>query len=567
MIKVFFRSRQNHKKLDELGPDEYRIELRSNTWDDYQFKTTFNVELHGHGFQREFDQVKILFDKDKISAKYLVELIDGGWDGYFPLQGGNYISNPTQVTFYEEMISVVGIEDAAEVARVLGDASYHIMLLEDEAALHLSKIDGFRTSLQRERSEQIAFAQGWKAFREIAISIEDIEFEFLDRENTAHAVTLRYSEENSVLPRDINLLIGPNGAGKSEFLRQMVEDWLESPISSKKGFSGPPGFTRLIAVSYSPFERLRIDIAELDRIDLDAYTYFGLRGRTSPGPPRENLSLEHAKQASVSSLISCIADDRRFGAIKAWSQKIKILNSVLGHAIDFDFLAMEVPSSMIGGAFLTEEALYPVDPMVRDEKGKKLLVRIDEETSPVLSTVALEKHVRRAEGVTFFKDGVPVSMSSGQRLFSYIVINILGAIRRNSLIIIDEPELFLHPSLEVSLISMLKAILDNYSCKALIATHSALITREVPRDCVHVFHWAEDGLQIHHPPFQTFGADVQRISSYVFRDNATPKPFERWIATKSKEMGGKDQLLAALSPHDLNEELTIELMAGGEQFE
>ncbi|MCV5791964.1 ATP-binding protein, partial [Escherichia coli] len=62
-----------------------------------------------------------------------------------------------------------------------------------------------------------------------------------------------------------------------------------------------------------------------------------------------------------------------------------------------------------------------------------------------------------------------------------MVTNILGAIRRNSLILIDEPELFLHPTLEIAFIQMLKKILRNYASKALLATHSLVTVRELPR--------------------------------------------------------------------------------------
>ena len=165
-----------------------------------------------------------------------------------------------------------------------------------------------------------------------------------------------------------------------------------------------------------------------------------------------------------------------------------------------------------------------------------------------------------AEGVHFFQDGVPVELSSGQRLFSFIVINILGAIRRDSLVLIDEPELFLHPALEIQFIDMLKTILDRFNSKALVATHSEVTVREVPSACVHVLTRTDEGLAVTKPPFQTFGGDVQRISSYVFNDNETAKPFVRWIHQNLKRYDGVEALLAALGDA-VNEELVIQIRA------
>ena len=165
-------------------------------------------------------------------------------------------------------------------------------------------------------------------------------------------------------------------------------------------------------------------------------------------------------------------------------------------------------------------------------------------------------------GVAFFKDQRPIELSSGQRLFAYVVTNLLGVIRRNSLVLVDEPELFLHPTLEIQFVEMLKDILASFNSKALLATHSEVVVREVPADCVHVLARTDDGLVISHPPFQTFGGDIQRISSYVFGDNAVSKPFERWLREKLNEYDSADALIEALSD-SLNEELIIQIKAMG----
>jgi len=145
-----------------------------------------------------------------------------------------------------------------------------------------------------------------------------------------------------------------------------------------------------------------------------------------------------------------------------------------------------------------------------------------------------------------------------------MVTNILGSMRRNSLILIDEPELFLHPTLEIAFLKMLKEILANFSSKALIATHSLVTVRELPRRCVHVFERNEQGLFINYPPFETFGGDIQRISSYVFGDKSVSKPFESWLEIKLKEYGTAENLIEALG-ENINEEMLIQIHAISER--
>ena len=107
---------------------------------------------------------------------------------------------------------------------------------------------------------------------------------------------------------------------------------------------------------------------------------------------------------------------------------------------------------------------------------------------------------------------------------------------------------------------MLKAILASFNSKALLATHSIVTVREVPADCVHVFEKTEDDIVLNHPPFQTFGGDFQRISSYVFGDKAVTKPFENWIRSQLAEVGSAHGLIEALGD-GLNEELTVQIKA------
>jgi hypothetical protein len=65
---------------------------------------------------------------------------------------------------------------------------------------------------------------------------------------------------------------------------------------------------------------------------------------------------------------------------------------------------------------------------------------------------------------------------------------------------------------------------------------------------------------IKRPPFQTFGGDIQRISSYVFGDSQSSKPFERWIEEQMKKGYSGNRLIEALGDQ-INEELIIHIKA------
>ncbi len=565
------QNRARAKAILKTGEDV--ILLLFDGWDDYSYKTTFPTQCQVNGREVELGVVQILFENVYTSYKYLDGLIENGWNGVLPIPDTNYISNPSGLEFYEQIEGHIDLENAIEVAEVLRDASYLSVIKEDREALSLTISEGFRKSLQRERGSIKAFLDGWKLFDKKSITIGNQAFKFKNIVGDLSLLSLKFDSDNP-LPYDINVVVGPNGVGKSQLLHKIVEDWLDDGTgrSENVGFVKSPNLNQIVVVSYSPFELFPVDTNEDKKLrDHSVYRYFGLRGRlktltmSKRGSSRITLSREYPKTNAALSLLACLEDDKRYDAISYWSKKIQTMESVLKQAIDFDVAAVvvspEVPVDELYNDDFWSQPIY-IDHVVEKE-GEDLLERyipISIDGVRLLKVASIKKYIQDRSGVIFLKDGKPVQLSSGQRLFSYIVINILGAIKRNSLILIDEPELFLHPNLEISFIGMLKSILSNYASKALIATHSIVTVREVPRKCVHVFEKTKEGIVVKNPPFETFGGDVQRITSYVFGDKSVSKPYESWLLDQLEKYGSAEELIIGLG-EDINEELIVQIKA------
>ncbi|WP_216665562.1 AAA family ATPase [Pseudoruegeria sp. HB172150] len=348
-------------------------------------------------------------------------------------------------------------------------------------------------------------------------------------------------------------------------LHQIVKHWISPSEEGDHGFVEKPNLSQLVVVSYSPFERFPVDLAGRELQDKESYRYFGLRGRTKPSDAKKlgRITLSHyfPKRNAARSLVQCLADDQRLRSIRDWSRKVATMESVLRTAMAFDFAAVEVgPRKRRESFYHDVEDIDPLAVDVGDGEDRRRYIPIASDRVVELDNERLSATLEATSGVTFFLDGQPIELSSGQRLFAYIVINILGAIRRNSLILVDEPELFLHPTLEIQFVEMLKMILSRFNSKALLATHSVVTVREVPSHCVHVFENTEDDIILRHPPFQTFGGDFQRISSYVFGDKSVSKPFEDWIRAQLEELGSAEALITELGDQ-INEELIVQIKA------
>ncbi|MDQ1900713.1 AAA family ATPase [Paracoccus sp. WLY502] len=534
-----------------------------NNWDDYGHSTTFNTACRIGGEILDLGSVKILFEGKLSSGGVLREAVAAGWDGVFPVEGPSYISVPTEISFYEQLVSSLGEDEASAIAIALRDASYLIELRNDDEAKRMSMTPGFESSLQRERGAQNAFQDGWKAFAKQTATANNLGFRFVDSNGELQEIVLTYRSP-SLLPHDINVLIGANGIGKSQLLHQIVRDWIDDDTGKATGAPGfitRPSLSQIVVLSYSPFERFPIAMAKDGIQDQDAYRYFGLRGPTGQADGGVNddvLSLDVPKAATAKSLLACVSDDIRFRAMKAWAKKVTTAEEVLKSAFDFDFAAVEVDKG--DPEEIASKPLMRPHPVFDGPNGEQF-VRISSRDLAHLAPEAIAERIRAGTGVVFFKDGSQLHLSSGQRLFSYIIINLLGIMRRNSLILIDEPELFLHPTLEIQLVDMLKEILKQFNSKALFATHSIVTVREIPADCVHVFVGTDDGIVIQKPPFQTFGGDIQRITSYVFGDRAVSKPFESWIKDQLSQRSATE--LISLLRHELNEEMIIQIHAIG----
>lgn len=558
-MRICYLGRRAARRNSPPEGNDDVLELLWDNWDDHGYKTSFIPVCRVNGEIVDIGTLRLLVEGSDNSYAALDGLLKSGWDGTFPAPGINYISVPSEITFYQQLKASLDVNVAIQVAESLRDAS-HLQHNLDTDAITLIGTNGFEKSLQRERGSISAYLDGWKILDNQAIAVEGFEFHFQDVFNDISTIALNFDSEN-VFPHEVNILIGPNGTGKSQILHQMVESWIR-PEDSDIGFAEKPNLSQLVVVSYSPFERFPVDMQGLRLRDTDVYRYFGFRGRsastTEGRPGKIRLSHEFPRRDAEQSLIACLADDQKYKAITDWARKVSTMEEVLRTAFQFDFAAIEIEPHRRVRSLYTDFELVTSPTSIEHEKGT--FIPITPHTARHLNAARLSDVCIPGAGVTFFKEDEEIELSSGQRLFAYIVINLLGVIRRNSLVLIDEPELFLHPTLEIQFIEMLKEVLASFNSKALLATHSEVIVREIPSECVHVMHRAEDRIVISNPPFQTFGGDIQRISSYVFGDNAVSKPFEKWLEKKFYEFGSSDALIEAMGDN-INEELIIQIKA------
>jgi ABC-type cobalamin/Fe3+-siderophores transport system ATPase subunit len=568
-MKIYYHKGTNWRlNPAKLESESNMLALSFNNFDDYGITTSLNAILYFDKEKFLEFSLKLYIENDKYSSQKLNELRDTGWDGYFPIPELNYVTVPSDIDFYAALIGKFGNEATIKILQTLRDASYLKNIINDQNAIKLTEHNDFVTSALREAGARKAFSDGWSLFTPQESTIKDFVLNVRRYDGLAEPILFRFNSTN--LPYDINVLIGSNGIGKSYTLKSLVEYWLGVGSGDKVTlqkqtfipFDKYPNISKLILISYSPFEEFTIDLSNTHLQDKDTYKYFGFRKeiKKEDGLKKIGISRNLPARDSISSILKAFFDDHKFSFMPNWKSKIDAIWSVLQPAIEFDVLGFEIISDLEGIDLISGFPEYIVD------KNKKYLP-IDDNIYQMMqdSGVDITENISFEAGVIFLKDGKKVEISSGQRLFCYIVLNVVGQIKNDSLVVIDEPELFLHPTLEIEFISLLKQVLKAFNSKAILATHSLAIAREIPANCIHVYRKHEGELEVEHPPFETFGGNIQRISSYVFGDKSVSKPFDEWLDARMQEDPDAEKLIQELGD-EINEEMTMKILSLGRKY-
>ncbi|MGK0251717.1 MAG: hypothetical protein ACI81G_001155 [Gammaproteobacteria bacterium] len=566
-MKVFYQVGKDWRKTPAGKLSEPNLlSLSYNNWDDYDYQTTLNAALYLDGeIVLEFS-LKLAIENVKFTAKKLNDLRDSGWDGFFPIPSLKYISVPSEIDFYSALLSKFTHKKVVKLLNLIRDASYLIHVKSDEEASLLVESDIFSNSILREGGARKSYENGWMIVSGKEDSrINDFKLNTIKRNGEIQEIEFKFN--SGMLPYDINVMIGPNGIGKSYSLMSLIDYWLGVKKGSKKElvrtghnpFDKYPNISKLILISYSPFEEYTLDLADTNLKNKGAYRYFGFRksrGENEDGTDNIGISRNLPARDSVYSLLKAFSDDIDFSFMPSWIGKVDVIKSILKSTFSFDYLAFELLKDAVIDIPGFEDKILVID--------ESRYLPLDNDSYELLCDwgVDLKKKVNKKKGVVFVDGKSILSLSSGQRLFCYIVINVVGEIKKDSLVVIDEPELFLHPNLEIDFIYLLKKLLLAFNSKAILATHSLTIAREIPAACMHVFREGEgkDDIDVFRPPFETFGGDMQRISTYVFGDDLVKiKPFDEWLTMKARGVDDVETLIESFGK-EINEEMILTLL-------
>ncbi|CNI17310.1 Predicted ATP-binding protein involved in virulence [Yersinia frederiksenii] len=477
-------------------------------WDDFGFVILFKVYHVIDNKKEKIGNLRVLINGESNTSSYFLSKSKSTKDEKIHLitklmNKDKMVSLPADIDYYKIINKIFTSDETEELLSLLCDASYFYENYSD-----YEQWDGFSGALFRDNSSGDAlFKTGYhiaigrySVNRSFSINVEN----FLD---TFEPISFEFNNDSKFLRKDINLLIGKNGVGKTSLLNHVSD-----LILGLENNDTMPYFNKLLVVAYSPFESFRTEVELIGKRDkkynsnnnrfsvgrrkkdVNDYNYIGFRDN------KGNFDLNWPKECAASSIIDIIKYDRE----NLWWQdddkgsRFDLLVDTLSLAINFDSFKLWTESG--------EEVIFK-----RDSKIK----------------VKLSNKMDFKRGFEIIRDGKPIGLSSGQLIYSYMIPTIVSGMKDESLLILDEPELYLHPTLEMGLIKMLKSLLKDSSSYAIIATHSAVMAREVQRSGVRILR-DKAGITINdEPTIETYGESLDAIVGEVFDDYFQDKPYQK----------------------------------------
>ena len=309
--------------------------------------------------------------------------------------------------------------------------------------------------------------------------------------------------DSAHLPDRINAIIGYNGTGKTQLLAHIAlvatGDLQQREALSQYGSihnSESVRFSAVIAISYSAFDTFILPDAFwraeeknmakerlADTGEVFGYTYCGLRRRAEKqrqgmaSTPRNLKSMNEITNEFIRAVHRSTSHKKR----EVWLEAISIIKA----EPSFSRIEMEIYG---------------------DEQGK-------------------------TNWLTHFD-----ALSTGHKIVLNILAQIIGHIEPGSLILIDEPESHLHPSLLAALVRALNLILDRFDSYAVVATHSPVVLQEVPRRYVQILQRFGEKTSVDVPPMETFGENVGQLTTNVFDLDSTKTDYHSVLVQLAASM-------------------------------
>lgn len=457
-------------------------------WDDwFAYNTLYKVYYYNND-QDELDLGSIkLGQKNMSSEQRIPDLPDS-----FNYLGPAFFSVGQDVSYYETL-NTYGDEFRDNVLTALCDMSFNSSIYDDAMHERVTRISLLRSvSTTSIKGQYRRLAQG-----DATLTPYDFQYHTNKHSSSDRKMILDFKvDPESNPPTNVHVVIGRNGVGKTYLFNNMINSLLDE-ASSKNGVftqdnNNERVFANLVYVSFSAFDETNPMIEKRDKIKNLNYSYIGLKKVIKDNIKLSPKSPTILKNEFVKSLEMC----RLTSKTRRWIDAIKILEN---------------------------------DPLFKES-----------EISKVVDISQLEEFKDKA-GSIFHR------LSSGHKIVLMSITKLVETIEERSLVLLDEPEAYLHPPLLSAFIRALSNLLTTRNAVAIIGTHSPVVLQEVPKSCVwklrrHGFSSIAERLEI-----ESFGENIGILTQEVFGLEIESSGYHKILQNLNSESDSYNEAITTLN--------------------
>ncbi|WP_454843546.1 AAA family ATPase [Rahnella aceris] len=472
------------RKYDEVNIDTPTVYphaiLHQDNWDDFGYKTTFYVKVFKTKNEEvDLGVVKILHIQQEMGFTPIVVNEFESLTNEFCSLGGD-------LDYYIKLFNL-GEDIYTDYLQSINDVT-----INKTIKLRFESTEGYKVSLLRFNNIEAVMKDAETLFK-----VKNKSFIQREKNGINFTFTTKLGSKSKfldadfnfrkkgLLPNRINVVIGYNGSGKTRLLSNLAVvasgfgyENKSKLLEKDYGFfsEGNPNFKPVIVVSYSAFDTFPIpgnNKKEREKLDekgnIFGYVYCGLR-KTEVDSFR--LS-RHNNDDYLMKSMEEINDEFSTSLKRIYSQdKSKIFSDIL-------------------------------KPLISE---------------PSFRSVSIENIYRNIEIKEFELANFYTSLSSGHKIIIKILADITAqmSLSQPSLLLIDEPEVHLHPSLQAAFLKSIRICLELFDGYAILTTHSPVILQEMPSQYVRILKRLENSSIFEKLEIETFGENINVITEAVF---------------------------------------------------
>lgn len=509
--KICFYTSEKEAKKDAEKNNRHVFYLEADNWDDYGFKTLFILyKVDSYGKLNSVGRIKIarkgLYSGRPELPPEPFESLD---ENYFSLGADKeYYSDLKKLKFFNNVL--MALQDVAYLGTI------------DECESKCKKLyaseEAFRSSLLRDKDIATVTRDYRGIVKDDVRHYKMISFSYQFNSEGKNSYDTYSSKELKCVvqfkdfpPSNIHVLIGANGVGKTKLLNQIVKSYIFDKNSS---------IDDIIEEDHIP----------ISIIGVDTKNQLGeLKFAEDAERNDKELSFSHITYVPVDLTVN----NDTFNVIPEKNgERVRKLVNI--------FVAGELcEKKNESNVFIENYKQLKVEQGNRAEKiieyYSMLLGALTGAGSsfiPVLDSYVLQDE--KEKFAKWFCEENLKKLSSGQLRVLYLFYSMTN-IGKRGLYVIDEPENSLHAPLLSAFMYVLRNVLVEKEAMAIIATHSPIVLREVPKKCVHILQSVEGLRCVISPTIETFGENLGVLLNEVFGVNADKSGYFSFLKDKIVE--------------------------------